>query len=120
MKVRVFDIFSDYKCDIERATERLIHIRENDAFAIAYILREIIRVASYDARNLILSTEEPLHIEQITYEDIATLSKIMNKVPVNRSYKGISKIAERIYDLEHDETVTYQSHKKGEEESHEN
>ena len=118
MKVDVWDIMTIEKCSIERATDRIIHMRENDAFALAYILRKIIRNASYDASNLTLSIDEPISIENIFYEDIATLSKVISLKPYQRSVKGINEVAEKIYDLEHDENVTCQSHKNDEEENH--
>lgn len=119
MKVDVWDIMTIEKCSIERATDRIIHMRENDAFALAYILRKIIRNASFDAENLTLSIDEPISIENIFYEDIATLSKVISIKPYQRSFKGINAIADKIYDLEHVENVTCPSHKNDEEESHE-
>lgn len=119
MKVDVWDIMTIEKCSIDRATKRIIHMRENDAFTLAFILRKIIRNASYDARTQTIYFDKPFAIEYIDYEDIATLSKVISIKPYQRSFKGINDVANKIYDLEHVENVTCPSHKNEEEESHE-
>lgn len=99
MKVRVFDIMTRDVCSVERAMERIIHMRDNDAFALAFILRKLIWCSYYDPITLELSTDKPFVVPQITYEDIATLSKIMARKPSNRSDKGVEVIAGKIRDL---------------------
>lgn len=99
MKVRVFDIMTRDVCSVERAMERIIHMREDDAFALAFILRKLIWSAYYDPITLELSTDKPIVVPQITYEDIATLSKVMSRKPSNRSNKGVEVIAGKIRDL---------------------
>lgn len=98
MKVRVSDIMSGQTCDVWRATMRVIHMRMNDAFAITFILRKLIECAYYDPSNQELSIDRSFVVRHVVYEDIATLTKLMDVKPCNRSYKGFDVIANRIYE----------------------
>lgn len=120
MKVRLMDIFTRDICNIDRASDRIMHMSKDDAFCLAFILRRLIMNSSYEADELKLTTDGTFLIPEVTYKDICTLSKLMMRKPYKRDCFYVDKIADKIYSLEHDDTVTCQSHKKGEEESHEN
>lgn len=120
MKVHLMDIYSSDTCNLNRAAERIVHMRYDDAWCLAYTLRNLIMNSEYNEINLELSTDEPLIVNELTYEDIATLSKLIMRKPYHRSFKGLAQVARRINQLHQDSEVTCQSHKKGEGESHEN
>lgn len=99
MKVRIFDFMRENTCSVERAAVRVMHMRMDDAFALAFILRKLVYSSYYNPESLELSTDGAFVVPQVVYEDIATLSKVMMKKPCNRSEKGMVMIADKIYDL---------------------
>lgn len=90
---------TDDACSVERAAERIMHMRMDDAFVLAFILRKLVWQSYYDPTTLDLTTDGTFHIPELTYEDIATLSKVFNKKPFNRSYKGVGMVASNINKL---------------------
>ena len=101
MKVPTWKIATEDTCSCERAAKRIIHMRMDDAFTLAFILRKLIWNSSYDPMTLELSTDKLFVIPELTYEDIATLTKLMNTKPNSRSNRGIRVVAGRIYKLMH-------------------
>lgn len=99
MKISVRKIMTGDACSVERAAERIMHMRMDDAFALAFILRKLVWQSYYDPTTLDLTTDGTFHVPEITYEDIATLSKVFSKKPCNRTYEGVGIIANNINKL---------------------
>lgn len=99
MKVLIWDIMNDYSLDIQRATDRIKRMRYNDASSVAFIIRKIIYNGYYDPATLSISFREDFVIPEITYDDIATISRFMSRKPFNHGYEGISKLAAKIEDV---------------------
>ena len=99
MKVQIWDIVNDGSCDIEKATQRVMRMRHNDASSVAFIMRKIIYNGYYDPTTLTISFREDFVIPEITYDDMATISRFMSRKPYNHGCEGISKLAAKIEDV---------------------
>lgn len=99
MKVPIWDIMNDYSLDIQRATDRIKRMHYNDASSVAFIMRKIIYNGYYDPTTLSISFREDFVIPEITYDDIATISRFMSKKPYNHGCEGICKLAAKIEDV---------------------
>ena len=107
MKLKIWDILNDGSCDIQKATDRVMRMRQNDASTIAYIIRKIIYNGHYDPLNLTISFDENFSIPDVTYHDMATLSKFMSKKPFTHGIEGIAKLSSKMEDI----TKWKESHK---------
>lgn len=99
MKVDTWKIMSEDTCSCDRAAKRIVHMRIDDTFTLAFILRKLIWHSTYDPMTLELATDEPFVVPEVTYEDVITLSKLMNTKPYSSSNRGIGLVAGRIYRL---------------------
>lgn len=99
MKVPIWDIMNDYSLDIQRATDRIKRMRNNDASAVAFIIRKIIYNGYYDPETLSISFRNDFVIPEITYDDMATISRFMSRKPYNHGCEGIAKLAAKINDV---------------------
>lgn len=99
MKVQIWDIMNDYSLDIQRATDRVKRMRNNDASTIAFIIRKIIYNGYYDPTTCTISFRSDFVIPGITYDDIATLSRFISKKPFNHGSEGVCKISAKVNDI---------------------
>lgn len=99
MKVQIWDIVSDGNCDIKKAADRVMRMRYNDAATVAFIMRKIIYNGYYDHDTLTISFKEDFFIPEITYDDIATISRFMSNKPFSHGYEGLYKISAKINDI---------------------
>ena len=99
MKLKIWDILNDGYCDIDKATDRVMRMRRNDASTVAFILRKIIYNGYYDPTNLTVTFNEDFVIPGITFDDIATISRFMNKKPFNHGFEGLCKISAKVTDM---------------------
>lgn len=100
MKLKIWDILNDGYCDIEKATDRVLRMHRNDASTVAFILRKIIYNGYYDPENLTITFCEDFTIPGIAFDDIATISRFMNKKPFNHGFEGLCKISAKVTDME--------------------
>lgn len=99
MKIQIWDIMNDYCLDIERATDRVLRMRHNDASTVAFIMRKIIYNGYYDPSTLTILFRSDFAIPGITYDDIATISRFMSKKPYNHGCEGLCKVSAKINDV---------------------
>lgn len=100
MRVPLWKLMSPKTCSCERAAQRIMHMRMDDAYVIAYIIRKIIWQTSYDGHFLTASTDEGFVVPEITLDDIVTLSKVMNEKPYRHSRKGNKEVSDKCKKLE--------------------
>lgn len=99
MKIKIWDVLNDGYCDIEKATDRVMRMRRNDASTVAFILRKIIYNGYYDPTNLTISFKDNFVIPEINYDDMATISRFMSKKPFNHGCEGLCKVSAKINDI---------------------
>lgn len=99
MKIQIWDIVNDGNCDIKKAADRVMRMRHNDASTTAFIMRKIIYNGYYDPYTLSISFRADFVIPDITYDDIATISRFMSKKPYNHGFEGMNKLAAKINDV---------------------
>lgn len=99
MKIPIWDIMNDYSLDIQRATDRIKRMHNNDASTVAFIMRKIIYNGYYDPLNLTISFRDDFVIPDISYDDMATISRFMSKKPYNHGFEGIAKITTKMEDI---------------------
>lgn len=99
MKVKIWDIVHDGGCSIDRAIDRVMRMRSNDASTVAFIMRKIIYNGYYDPVNLTISFKEDFVIPKITYDDMVTISRFMSKKPFNHGFQGFCKLTDKVYDV---------------------
>lgn len=99
MKIQIWDILHDGSCDIERAADRIMRMRHNDASTTAFIMRKIIYNGYYDPSTQTVSFKGDFVIPGITYDDIATISRFMSHKPFNHGCEGLCKVSAKINDI---------------------
>lgn len=96
MRIPIWDIMNDYSLDIQLATDRIKRMHNNDASSVAFIMRKIIYNGYYDPITHSISFRDDFVIPEITYDDIATISRFMSRKPYNHGCEGIYKLAAKI------------------------
>lgn len=76
-----------------------MHMRHNDAYSVAFIMRKIIYNGYYDPKTLTISFKEDFVINDITFDDIATISRFMSKKPFNHGFEGLCKLSAKVTDV---------------------
>lgn len=99
MKVQIWDIVNNGTCNIDKAAERVLRMRQNDAYRVAFIIRKIIFDGCYDPSTLTISFKKDLVIPGITYEDMITISRFISKKPYNHGCEGLYKVSSKINDI---------------------
>lgn len=109
MIVDLLSVLTDDDSSLYLAANRLMGLSDYEYIELAYLLRKIIRDCSYDTEKGEISLRGFYIMGTYDCELLVPLSKLISQHP----YENKEDVKKRL-------EVTYPSHKKGEEESHEN
>lgn len=109
MIVNLLSVLTNDDSSLYLAANRLMVMSDYEYIELAYLLRKIIRECSYDTELGEISLRGFNIMGCYDCELLVPLSKLISQKP----YENVEDAKKRL-------EVTYPSHKKGEEESHEN